>query len=274
MKNSISILGDNHNSKRPVIYTGDNSDLIMVAKSVKDVMPKSGKGNKGNPGEEINAPNLDNFVYVPSLDLYVGKNRELNGKNWNESIKIIYQNKMPINVNGTKINAEMPTPYEFMTFVNYLLSGTIKDLSDTERQNILNDILKTGNYRGNHLNAKFVEDTNGFNNLGIETATFDASGKLVKTKTSLEQYLGQDGWADINSINKQGLLTKSYGSNYEQGKNAYFWTPIKGRVARFDASSDGASLGCDWDPGGSNSSLGVRLVVRPKANAKKIRQKN
>ena len=107
--------------------------------------------------------------------------------------------------------------------------------------------------------------------MGIETATFNASGKLVRKTAPLEQCLWQDGLADVNFMNNQGLLTKSCGSNYEQGKNVYFWHPIDGRVTRFDADSDRANLNCNRDPDNSKSfskekdeisSLGIAQVTR------------
>ena len=213
-----------------------------------------------------NAPNLNGYVYVPSINLYVAKNRDLNGLTWNQATDKIYN--QGVNVAGQR--AEMPTPFEFMSYLKHISAGPVKGLPESERQEIINDILKVGNYRGNWLNAKFVKRAKGFNNLGIETFSFDASGKATKNIIPLEQCLWQDGWADINSMNNQGLLTKSYGSSYEQGKNAHFWYPRENAVAVFDAGSDRANLSCDGDPDNSYFSLGVRLVVRPKGVPPKI----
>lgn len=232
--------------------------MERVLKEDKNPMPK--------PEQPItNAPNLDDYIYVPSINLYVAKERDLNGLTWDQAIDKIYTQGIKV----AEKRAEMPTPFEFMTSIKYLLAGNIQGLAETERQAILDDILKVGDYRGNWLNAKFVKKAGGFNDFGIETSMFNSSGKPIKKIAPLEQCLWQDCWADVNSGNNQGLLTKCYGSSYEQGKNVYFWYPRKGFVARFVAGSDGAALGCYWRPDGSDPSLGVRLVVRPKGESPK-----
>ena len=220
----------------------------------------SGKTEEKTPETEqdiSNVRDLNGFIYVPSIKLDVAKSRDLNGLSWNQAINEIY--KKGITIEGQRV--EMPIPFEFMSYVKYLLSGKISGLPEQERKNILDDILKLGNYRGNWLNAKFVKSKKGFNNLGIETFSLDSSGKAIKNVSPLEQCLWQDCWADINSGNNQGLLTKTYGSSYEQGKNVYFWYPRETAVARFDAYSDWASLGCSRDPAYSDSSLGVRACA-------------
>ena len=206
------------------------------------------------PQTQVDAQDIDDFIYVPPINLYVAKERSLNGLKWNQTIDEIYTKG--ITIEG--IRAEMPTPFEFMSFLEYLLSGRINGLAEKERKAIINDILKAGGYRGNHLNAKFIEGT-GFNNLGIETIILEPSGNPVKKTEPLLPCLST-GWADINSKNSQGLLTKPYGSSYEQGKNVYFWVPIIDSVARFRAGSGRAGLNCDRDPGYSGASLGVRFA--------------
>ena len=207
--------------------------------------------------------NLNGYIWVPSIKAHFAKNRNLNGLNWNQAVDKIYS--QGIIVEGKR--AEMPTAFEFMSYLKYLLSGNIKGLKEEERQDILNDILKTGGYKGNWLNARFVEHNKGFKNLGIETLELDSSGNARKKTEPLEQCLWEDCFADINSFNKQGLLTKPYGSGYEQGKNVHFYYPREESVARFDAGSGGAGLLCGRYPDYSSSSRGVRLIVRPKRTA-------
>ena len=245
----------------------------IFGRNVDGAMEKVLNGDKSQPDPvpeqtvpQISASNLNGYIWVPSINLHFAKNRDLNGKTWNQAMDIIYN--QGINVKGQR--AEMPTPFEFMSCINYLSSGKVDGLSELERQDILNDILKLGSYRGNWLNARFVKLGKGFKNLGMEKVVFNSVGKRDIITKPLEQCLWQDGWADINSGNSQGLLTNEYGSGYEQGKNIYFWYPRETGVARFGAGSDGAGLRCDWGADFSNPSLGVRLVVRPKgASAKK-----
>ena len=244
----------------------------IFGRKTAGAMEKVLKGNSQTQVSEqtapqVNAPDLKDYIWVPSIKLYVAKERDLNGLSWNQATDKIYN--QGINVAGQR--AEMPTPFEFISYLKYLLSGNIKGLAESERQNILNDILKIGKYIGNWLNAKFVEQNKGFNNFGIETLTLDSSGKPAKKVEPLEPCLLQDGWADINSGNSQGLLTKSYGSSYEQGKNAYFWYPRNTAVARWGAFSVRAGLYCDSGADYSYPALGVRLVVRPKGASSKTR---
>ncbi len=206
---------------------------------------------------------LEGFIYVPSINLHIAKERSLLGKSWEQTIDEIYNKG--IEIQGKR--AQMPTPFQFMGYINGLLAENIPDLQDSERIRILNDILKTGKYRGAHLNARFIEGT-GFNDLNIETATFDASGKLIRSSEPLETCLSSNCWADINSKNSQGLFASSHGSNYEQGKNVYFWKPVKGSVAWFGAGSGRAYLGCDRDSDYADAGLGVFLCAEG-ANAQK-----
>ena len=91
--------------------------------------------------EQTTAPDLKGYIYVPSIKLYVAKERSLNGLSWNQATDKIYNQ----GINVARQRAEMPTPFEFMSFVKYLLSGNINGLTESERQKIINDILKKFN---------------------------------------------------------------------------------------------------------------------------------
>ncbi|HIK00191.1 TPA: hypothetical protein H1016_01490 [archaeon] len=206
------------------------------------------------------AQNLNGFVYVPSLNLHIAEKRELTGKTWNKAVEQIYT--QGIIVGGMR--AEMPTPYEFMVFINDLIADRIP-IPQEKAKEILDDILKIGDYRGNHLNAKFVFDDKGFNKFGIETIIFDSAGKPYKETEPLGSCLFKDEYADITKFNKQGLLTHSSDlQNYAQGKNLYAYYPELNGVARADAVSCRVDLYCDGRPGDRNASLGVRFVLRAK----------
>jgi len=259
---SIQIIGDRGDWKKI------DSSLVERLNREAEAEPRNPTANQKTTDTEpeqgkqdtFNVQDLNGYIYVPSIKLYVAKNRDLNGLKWNQAVDEIY--KKGITVEGKR--AEMPTPFEFMSYVKYLLSGKVNGLAESERKNILDDILKLGNYRGNWLNAKFVKNSKGFNGLGMEIAIFNSAGKADTKIEPLEQCLWQDCWADINSGNNQGLLTKQYGSSYKQGKNVYFWYPRETAVAGFDADSGRADLACDRDAGDSYPSLGVRFVVRAK----------
>ena len=134
-----------------------------------------------------NMPNLNGFVYVKPLGIYVAKNRDLNNLSWNKTIDKIYN--QGINVNGQR--TEMPTPFEFMSYVTFLLSGNT-GLPEAERKTILDDILKTGDYRGNHLNARFTSNS-------MEIATIKNS-KLEWMTTPLLPCLQKNCYADLRKI--------------------------------------------------------------------------
>ena len=238
---------------------------------IEGAMERALKSEQDTPHREEEAQNssenLNGYIWVPSIKAHFAKNRNLNGLNWNQAVDKIYS--QGIIVEG--IRAEMPVAFEFMSGLIYVLNNkNIPGLSNSEREEFLKDILKTGGYKGNWLNARFVEHNKGFKNLGIETLELDSSGNARKKTEPLEQCLWENWFADINSFNKQGLLTKPYGSDYEQGKNVCFYYPRKGYVAWFDADSSGAGLSCNKYPDDSSSSLGVRLIVRPEGASSKI----
>ena len=63
----------------------------------------------------VNAPNLSGYIFVPSINLYVAKERTLLNSNWNQAIEKIYNQ----GINVGKLRAEMPTLFEFMSYVKY-----------------------------------------------------------------------------------------------------------------------------------------------------------
>ena len=119
--------------------------------------------------------NLNGFVYIKPINLYLAKKRSLNKERWNSAIRQIYEEGVEVE----KQRAEMPTPFEFMTGVIYILDNqNIPGLTSEERAEFLDDILALKNtYRGNHLNARFGDNV-------VETATLE-NGKL---KWRSEQY--------------------------------------------------------------------------------------
>ncbi|MDO8517618.1 MAG: hypothetical protein Q7S33_05850 [Nanoarchaeota archaeon] len=194
---------------------------------------------------EIN-PNVQSqngFIYVPSIDLYVAKERSLLGKNWDDCHEQLQNN-----------GERMPTIPEFWSFVDYLKTNYQNRI---EAQTILEDIFKIGIWRVEYLDAQFEKRKKEF---FINSMHELKNGKLIPKYTEkLEDCLMEDCYADLNSINKQGLLTrKSQSQNYIEGSNAYFWYPRDKAVSRFSANSDRAFLYCNRDRSITDSEFGVR----------------
>ena len=219
--------------------------------------------NTSSPNVEANdfAPNKNGFIYVPSINLYVSKERTLQNKNWNDTHKEVLRNGL----------GRMPTPNETWELIKYAKAN----LSNPELKNVYDDILKTtpqNTWHGEWQNAKFSEDKKI--KYVQRVISLDKQGELVYSpRERLDDYLIEDCWAEFNSTNKQGLLTRKHSSlSYAQGQNIYFYHPRNNSVARFGANSDGAYLNCGGNPSYSYSALGVRLVRE--ATPRKIPQYN
>lgn len=246
-----------------IIFPSPGDNLFGTKIGTEIIHPASPpKDENPTPQLPIITGDLQDFIYVPEKgnEFYIAKNVSLLGKSWNQAIPEIYDG------NGIFIGdkrAEMPTPWQYMTFVNYLLKNSnINNLSETERQKILDDMLKPGEFRGTWLNARFV-DSNGV--LMLEQRILDVHGNPATTTNQLLPYVEDGVYADITKFNAQGLLTtKSRKQDYEQDKNMWFWQPVKNRVAGAFVDSSRSSLYCDLDSNNSHAALGVRLVVRAK----------
>ena len=81
-------------------------------------------------------------------------------------------------------------------------------------------------------------------------------GRIEKLESP---YIHKDGWIDITSFNRQGLPTKKL-SVQTSVQKTYYYRPVDGGVAGFNAGSGRAGLGCDGDPQLSGASLGVRAA--------------
>jgi hypothetical protein len=224
----------------------------FMGKPVAGSLEKVLLGLNGNPinplnpqvQPPVNAPNLSGYIYVPSIGLYLAKQRTHLRLNWNQTHEELQ-----------KENLRMPTIPQFLEYLKFLQNG-YQDRS--EALTILDDVLKVGNWRSEWLDAKFDE----INGQMVISYNHRIVNNVLKAQNEnevlLPDYLKEDCWADIfGSANVQGLSTRKLGSSYEQGKNAYFWFPRSGRVAWFDADSGRAGLDCNWDPANSYSSLGV-----------------
>ena len=187
-------------------------------------------------------PDLNGFVYVPSLKLYIQKQKQLDGKNWNDAHEELI-----------KQGLKMPTIEEFRQFLNYLKQNPNKENTD-----IYDKITQVRSpWRSEWLDASFKKEGK---DMFIVYHIFQGNS-IAEKKEKLSDYLAKDKTPGISlekwlkEANTQGLPK----SEIENG-NLYYWAPVSGRVARFYADSDRASLYCNRSPDDSYSGLGVRGI--------------
>ena len=203
--------------------------------------------------------NINNFIYVPSANCYLAKQRTHLGADWNDCHKQLHQESLL-----------MPTIPQFISYINYLKAnpnGTQSgDATKEEIESILDDILTVrAPWRSEWLDAFFTEQNNQlYINYNHRT---EPNGNLTPQNSEpLEKCLMEDFYADVLNGNKQGLPTKKS----TKGKGIYYWHPRENYVARFDVSSGRAVLGCDVGPSGRDSALGVFSVCEANAMQRKI----
>ena len=196
--------------------------------------------------EEKEEPETDyqsdeNFIYVPSINLYVARQRSLLGENWSDCTTELHSR-----------NQRMPTPKEFIEFLKYI---------KTHEEEIYKEIteIKTP-WRAEWLDASFelkgkelllnyyIFDVNGKIELKSEKLDANTLRENKNPGISLEDYLN-------NNHTSQGLPTKKV-----SGGKMYYWKPIKGRVAGFVANSGRTYLDCSGFPSSSLDNLWVRAV--------------
>jgi hypothetical protein len=217
-----------------------------VAGSLEKVLAGNGNPTVDPVNPQIqpltNAPDLQGYVYVPSIGLYVAKQRTHIELNWNQTHEALQNEAL-----------KMPTIPQFLEFLKFLQNG-YQDRA--EAQLILDDILaKRDPWRAEWLDAKIAKPGA---DLFYQYEHKIINNQAIPQKSEkLDSCLMEDCWADIFNGNSQGLPTRKLGTNYEQGKNSYFWYPRSDRVARFGANSDGALLDCDRNPANTFPSLGV-----------------
>jgi len=204
--------------------------------------------------ETSNALNLEDYIYIPSIDLYVAKERTLNGKNWYETHEELH-----------KQGLQMLTIPEFIKFIKYLKRGIrhprYQNRKDSER--ILDEILTVRNpLRGEWLDANF-QIINEKLYINYNHRTINGELKPLNSEP-LKNCLMQNKFYDTKGIDldhwlkhptKQGLPQRKT-QNGEMG----YWYPKENCVAGFIADSGVAGLSCRWGPSSQHSSLGVHAA--------------
>jgi len=206
-----------------------------------------------------NATPQNGYIFVPSIGLYVAKQRTLQGSDW-------YNCHKQLLANGER----MPTIPEFVEFLKYLRANPtgVKDAPQSEVESILDDILTVkAPYSGEWLDADFKVKGKLMSKKLYINYNHELKGGNLEPKNSelLEESLMKDmtpgidldSW--LNNPTKQGLPQKKISKG-----NLYYWYPRDddNSVAGFVANSDGASLYCDGTPGGRGAGLGVRAIRR------------
>ena len=182
-------------------------------------------------------PDLDGFIYVPSVDLYFQKKKQLHNNTWQGAWDRL-----------KKQNLKMPTINEFRQFLIYLRQNP-----NAENSAIYNEITKVRDPWGSEwLDAYFEKQGNEFY---ILTQNKAKSEKLENCLME-NKILGIDLDEWFNDATKQGLPKP----DIKKG-SLYYWSPTDKHVARFYADSDRVYLSCYGNPDHSNSALRVRGVL-------------
>lgn len=198
---------------------------------------------KETPLEE-KVPDLKGYIYVPTIGLYVAKEKSLYNLYWHEAHKELH-----------KKGLQVLTIRQFIDFLLYLKQNP--DIKDAK--NILDEVLtKREHYRGECLDAMFSKKG------GQRYISYNhriENGELVaKNIEPLEKCLMEDCYIDLKSCNRQGLPTK-------KGDDIMYHYPIipmmEGCVAIFEAIGNLACLHCDW-AADSHSFMGVRATRKVK----------
>ncbi len=209
--------------------------------------PKPTKTRKPRPKiASVQGVNLADYILLPSHDIYVAKERTLQGKDWYKTQAAVH-----------KQDARMLTLREFADFLLLLRSGNAEDglgnkISKTELDNLNLDITEVRDpYRAEWLDAKF-EEKNGVMHVNYNHKT---KGKKLEAVNSepLETCVMKNCKVELASFNRQGLPLN-------EGTDFNYWYPINERVARFDGVAGRADLGCYGGPLNSGPGLGVRLA--------------
>jgi len=191
--------------------------------------------------ENKSASKDSDFIYVPSINLYVAKEKTLHGENFYDTQKILHSN-----------NQKMLTIPEFREFLKY---------TKNNNQDIYNEITQVKSpWRAEWLDANFKVEGK---DLVVYYHVFE-NGKIIQKSEKLDKNtlrkdkipgISLENW--LKDSTKQGLPKNKINSG-----DLYYWVPMEDNnsVAGFGASSGGADLDFDRDPSNRNSILGVRAA--------------
>jgi len=178
-------------------------------------------------------------------DFWLGRDKTLQGKNWTEQI-----------LDLNKIDAAMTTDSDLISLIKDLDSrkrmynGNNRLIGTSEKKRVLDEITGVrGPWRGENLDAYFFN----LNGQWYKEADHRVKNGTIKaTKVYEIQPLMKDGFTSFKYFDDHKIFTTL------EGKEVYYFYPRGETVAWFYASSVRAGLGCDGNPNGSSSALGVR----------------
>jgi len=232
--------------KLPTSFTGPDGRVIDGKEAYDEIMSRPDvQVPEKNSTNQASSPNLEGFIYIPSIKLYVAKERTHLGKDWFESHKSLISEGL-----------RMPTIPEFIEFLKYTKTNfpeiykEITEVRSSWKAEWLDADFKVVNEKL-HINCYHVLDSNG--NLIPKNSELLDNNTLMENKTpgiSLEDYLTK------NHTN-QGLPSKNVNSG-----DFYYRYPISDNnsVARFYVYSVWTLLDCNGYASGRGSPLGVRAV--------------
>jgi len=186
-------------------------------------------------------------------DLLVARELSKKGNNWTDTQTELHNE-----------GSYMLPIRQFADFLIMLQSGKVYDgtgsqLRSQEVTKLLNNIIEVRDpWRSEWLDAKFSKQNDQFR---ITYHKIKQDGTLEKVTESLEDCLitdkqpGIDLSSWLSTATSQGLPKKSTSDG-----STWYWSPRDGAVARFDAITYWAGLGCSGGPNGTGASLGVRIV--------------
>ncbi|MFA5175799.1 MAG: hypothetical protein WC413_00875 [Candidatus Nanoarchaeia archaeon] len=190
---------------------------------------------------------LQDYIYVPSVKLWVAKEKSLFNLDWGKQQKQL-----------KKQNLGMLTPKQFLEFIKYLKTD-YQEINKQGAIKILDEILKVRDpFRAENLDAYFERRKNG---LYILTENKTKSELLDKSTLMKDKDPGINLDSLLQLANKQGLPTK----RTKKGEFCYNH-PINYGVAGFYACFARAILVCDRYHGYSDPALGVRAKKIPEFN--------
>ncbi|MFA5084554.1 MAG: hypothetical protein WC475_04230 [Candidatus Paceibacterota bacterium] len=186
-----------------------------------------------------NAPNLDGFIYVPSVDLYFQKEKQSGDNNWVRAHE---------RLRGQGLR--MPTIEEFRQFLIYLRSN-----SNYENNAIYNEITEfVVPWRSEWLDAYFVNQDGFYIQTQNRSRGEPLEQCLMEDKSSEIVGIDFDEW--LNDATKQGLPKP----NIKKGHMSYL-KPVDGGVTWFRAGPGGAGLNCGRYSSLTSFIVGVRGVL-------------
>jgi len=205
------------------------------------------------PGNSHGKYNYDNSL--------ISIERTLHNKDWFECHKELL-----------KQGYHMPTIPQFVDFLNLLKSGKAfhangKKADSKLLENIFNDITQVRDpWRAEWLDADFKYQGKGDKKIMNVNYCHELKGKdlVPKYTEQLADYLTEDRTPgiDLNEWLKNPNIQGLPKPNIKKGELYYFAPPFDNNsVARFNANSGGADLGCGGGPTSTVSGLGVRIVL-------------